>query len=162
MGEEMKLKLGHSVIAWDDNKSEALRCIFLKRDDSGYCIISEGGAIHWYKNCQLDPDATEFLPGDEVEVSDHEEVLSIGKGANAVYIGYNQLNNTHVALCDIDNGQISEWRLCRYPQQKSKETLHDFKSKFKEIHDRYMKDIDSLANMSLDELDEGYKKGRVR
>jgi hypothetical protein len=119
-----ELKLGHSVIAWDNDKSKAVKgrlvyddkktsCPFLVRKD-----VPNG--VEWYENCELDPDATEFLSGDVVEVSVNNK-----DWLRAEYVGFYE--NLHYVILDGGDMVIGVTN-CRYPQPKEKtltEVLED-------------------------------------
>ena len=111
-----ELKLGHSVIAWDEDKSEAVKGMYVRYEDGAtypYSIFDEEeGALMDYENCILDPEATEFLSGDEVYVRTLRK--------KAFYVGANPMNKTfsHVVLHKGDLIRVPE---CRYPAPEQPE-----------------------------------------
>jgi len=126
-----ELKLGHSVIGWNF-KYIKYNGKYWRPYDNDQHIILVGDNIKYVENCKIDPEATEFLPGDEVQVGGFDYCWF-----NAEYVGYNKKENAH-AVREI-NGTVSSWSDCRYPQEK-------------EDPNTYTKD--ELRSMTLEELTE--------
>ena len=110
----MELKFGHRVIAWDNDSNEKVKGLFVRKSAFSsllpYCVLVEkfedvGHFIH----AELDPNATEFLPGDEVEVSDTGLSWHLRKYR---MVGY---ANGHY------DDKLKHWNYCRYPR---KDSLH--------------------------------------
>ena len=68
----MELKFGHRVIATRNFDAREYRGRYISDSDLLHCILVDGKSDPtWYNNVELDPEATEFLPGDEVEMTDN-------------------------------------------------------------------------------------------
>ena len=110
-----ELKFGHRVIAYYDDKSDAMRGRYISYINNeleySHNVLLDGEQITTvFSHVELDPDATEFLRGDEVEMSDN------GEDWVRKRYGYDWKNNRHV---DYDEGL--RWFYCRYPR---KDALH--------------------------------------
>mgnify|MGYP000406084245 CR=1 FL=1 len=123
----MKLRLGHRVIAWDDDKSKAVKGTYIKKPAWDYMILDENGGVIHYDNCELDPEATEFLSGDEVEVSDDKKNWEL-----ATYIGLSKFGEHHHYV--RNNDDAVEWfKNCRYPQKKSNDKINEIEENLRWI-----------------------------
>ena len=109
----MELKFGHRVIGWNFSNDKT-RGFFICNDGDDktpYSIYDPHlNHVHWVNNVELDPDATEFLPGDEVEMSDN--------GENWIETTYQHPDPHGFGHYD-DEGD--RYRFCRYPR---KDPLH--------------------------------------
>ena len=107
----MKLKFGHRVIAWDGYRSRAKKGRYISyindRLEYMHNVLLDGEQITTvFCHAELDPDATEFLTGDEVEM----------RGTNSIWFprkyGHKGLTGGHY---DHYNGK--HWQYCRYPRK---------------------------------------------
>ena len=107
----MELKFGHRVLAGDTNIVCGIstplldKGKYLSPGDNGHYVLSDNDQTPcWYRHVKLDPDATEFLPGDEVEFSDTGLSWHLRK--------YKRVGSA--------NGHYDEkmkhWIYCRYPR----------------------------------------------
>lgn len=120
----MELKLGHRVIAWDDDKSEANKGVYVRpRNNKGDYVLLRDGSMSWFKHVHIDPEATEFLSGDEVEV-----LNAHNRWVPAIYIG-----ETAYKHCVLYNNKGLFFKDCRYPQPKSHRESPEFVEKINEI-----------------------------
>ena len=107
----MELKFGHRVIGWNFSNDKT-RGFFICNDGDDktpYSIYDPHlNHIHWVNNVELDPEATEFLPGDEVEMSDN--------GEDWIETTYQHPDPHGFGHYD-DEGDM--YRLCRYPSKDS-------------------------------------------
>ena len=102
----MELKFGHRVIATRNFDAREYRGRYISASDGVHCILVDGKSDPtWYNNVELDPKATEFLPGDEVEFSNTGLSWDLHK--------YERVGSA--------NGHYDEkgkhWIYCRYPQK---------------------------------------------
>lgn len=82
--------------------------------DNKHCVLFENGTIIVKRHCKLDLDASEFVNGDKVEVSDNGKVWF-----KATYIGKDEYTYfTHVVRTDV----VDFYKYCRYPQQSDTKT----------------------------------------
>ncbi len=108
MKTENKLKFGHRVIAWDDDKSIAVKGRYVYFSNGYYEILEDDrNETEGFKNCELDLKATEFVIGDEVEVK-----LNDGKWVLTEYCGKLNEVNEYLAVYDHE----TSFKHCRYPQ----------------------------------------------
>jgi len=112
-----ELKLGHRVIAWDDDVNNYIKGRFIITDGLNYkhpyFILTDCGDRNWFSHCELDPNATEFLTGDEVEFSD-DGVFWV-KG---IY-GHRDISNDYHREYD---GLY--WDYCRYPKKEEEVNIN--------------------------------------
>ena len=110
----MELKFGHRVIGWNFSNDKT-RGFFICNDGDDktpYSIYDPHlNHVHWVNNVELDPDATEFLPGDEVEVS-FDKFLQ-NEWYPAIYLG--KYKGEHF-VTSTDSATPSGWPRCRYPR----------------------------------------------
>jgi hypothetical protein len=118
-----ELKLGHSVIAWDNDKSKAVKGKFAVhgKDDTNYpyLVLPDGNVeMNLFTNCELDPDATEFLSGDVVVVSVNNK-----DWLRAEYVGFYE--NLHYVILDGGDMVIGVTN-CRYLKPVDMLSAEDF------------------------------------
>ena len=105
------IKFGHRVLAWNYNEKEYEKGKFVSLqtiDDVKYydVLLDETNYVETFYGVKLDPDATEFLPGDEVEMSDDEEDWTLAK-----YGHKNLITGKHY------DSRTDPWKHCRYPKK---------------------------------------------
>ena len=110
----MKLKFGHRVIAWDNDSNEKVKGRFVRKSAFSsllpYCVlVDKFEDVSHFIHAELDPEATEFLPGDEVEVSDTGLSWHLRK--------YKRVGSANGHYDE----KIKHWIYCRYPR---KDQLH--------------------------------------
>ena len=104
MKTENKLKFGHRVIAWDNDKSKSVKGRYVYFSNGYYEILEDDrNETEGFKNCELDLKATEFVIGD----------LVIANGIKHTYIGKHP-NGDHVIHDDLKGMLMCQ--KCRYPQ----------------------------------------------
>ena len=111
MKTENKLRFGHRVIAWDSDKSKAVKGRYISeyRGYSNHLVKPENeNEVEAFKNCELDLDATKFVSGDRVQVGHCNK-------KEATYIGFDNERASHIVLLDDALGNYSMWSVCRYP-----------------------------------------------
>ena len=115
----MEFKFGHRVLVRDEGWVIWQKARFIDNYPSvnrPYCVLVEGcSESDIFTHCKLDPDATEFLPGDKVEVSDDKE-----EWFRASYHGFVKAFNDKHYVSLNDSFYIVEYRYCRYPQEPAK------------------------------------------
>jgi hypothetical protein len=113
---DTKLRLGHSVLAWDDRTDNPVKGKYIRyAEGSAYPhkVIREGSDSSTpYMNCILDPEATEFLSGDEVYCKELRR--------NVVYVGKHPIDNTLFPHVVLDEGMVVCVPECRYPAPEPK------------------------------------------
>ena len=115
----MELKFGHRVIAWKDNDAPAEKGRYVSyyysndptRGFPHYVLLDGTFCPTNFRHAKLDPDATEFLPGDEVEVS-FDKFLQ-NEWYPAIYLG--KYKGEHF-VTSTDSATPSGWPRCRYPR----------------------------------------------
>ena len=110
----MELKFGHRVIAWNNNDPEKCKGKFVSNDNDdsagNWVLIDDEDSPECFDHAELDPDATEFLPGDEVEMSRDGRDWILGE-----YAHKSQFSVVHYDM------NADPWHYCRYPR---KDPLH--------------------------------------
>ena len=109
-----ELKFGHRVLAWDYDKDETTKGRLVAMDKNPYMEYpfevlpdeEDEAGTSLFVHAELDPDATEFLPGDEVEMSDDKVKWELTQ-----YGHKSLISEKHY---DID-GNIRMY--CRYPKK---------------------------------------------
>jgi hypothetical protein len=127
----MELKFGHRVIVRDDDEPWQ-KARYIKNVSNllhGHqVLLDEKWYVDYFAQCKLDPEATEFLPGDEVEVSDS------GKRWIAVFYGHKHITGMHYTMGM--GGMPSPYRYCRYPQESAKdEKIAELQGKINMLQD---------------------------
>jgi hypothetical protein len=110
-----KLKLGHSVIAWSNDISKAVKGKYVRYvmgSDYPHHIMNIDGFVITRMNCILDPEATEFLSGDEVEVYNYPIAWERAKYIGC-YSGLHYVKETKIS-------PVQSFSLCRYPKPEPK------------------------------------------
>ena len=116
MKTENKLRFGHRVIAWDKDKSKAVKGRYVYFSNGYYEILEDDrNETEGFKNCELDPEATEFVIGDEVEVK-----LNDGTWVLTEYCGKLNEVNEYLAVYDHE----TSFKHCRYPQPEPEQPEH--------------------------------------
>lgn len=115
-----ELKLGHQVLAWNgianNNKQKG---VYLLSDNPNprklifRHLVLINNNPEWFEYAELDPKATNFLLGDEVENP------RIPNSNICTYVGYEPYTKEHHVSTD---GRISRWLACQYPK-KTKSSL---------------------------------------
>jgi len=113
-----KLKFGHRVISWDNLDKGCIikgRHVYTNPDGIHFILSDDQkGLLQFTENCKLDPNATEFLTGDEVEFSmDGEDWV------NGIYGHYDSNYATHF---NMEYGVY--WKYCRYPKEKEEVNIN--------------------------------------
>jgi hypothetical protein len=113
-----ELKFGTRVLAWNYDKSEAVKGKFVTRYKGyriyPYCVLPDGNKyVNLFTNCELDPDATEFLSGDVVEVS-HNKL----NWQTAKFVGKIPIDGYGYGFGVILDSKLTPVHYCRYPQPK--------------------------------------------
>ena len=115
----MELNFGHRVIAWSGGLKK-YKGTFISKDGLAVAenwVLEDGlDSPRMFRHAELDPDATEFLPGDEVEVS-FDKFLQ-NEWYPAIYLG--KYKGEHF-VTSTDSVTPSGWPRCRYPR---KDTLN--------------------------------------
>jgi len=110
MKTENKLRFGHRVIAWDSDKSKAVKGRYIS-EYIGYgnhlVKLDNENEVEVFYNCELDLEATEFVIGDVVEVK-----LNDGTWVLTEYCGKLNQVNEHLVVYDYE----TSFKHCRYPQ----------------------------------------------
>ena len=113
----MELKFGHRVIAYKSFRAGAKKGRYVSySNDPGtefphYVLLDGTLCPTIFRHAELDPDATEFLPGDEVEMRDGND----GEWRLLTYGHPNPISSAHRDSSD------NHWQHCRYPR---KDALH--------------------------------------
>jgi hypothetical protein len=111
-----ELKFGTRVLAWDKDKSKAVKGKFVAHDKlytlNPYCVLPDGDVeTNLFTNCELDLDATEFLSGDVVEVS-HNRL----NWQTAKFVGKIPIDGYGYGFGVILDSKLTPVHYCRYPQ----------------------------------------------
>jgi hypothetical protein len=114
MKTENKLRFGHRVIAWDNDKSEAVKGRFIVSYKDAFTyphevLRDDNNEVDCFQNVELDLEATEFVSGDVVEVK-----LNDGTWVLTEYCGRLNQVNEHLVVYDHE----TSFKHCRYPQPK--------------------------------------------
>ena len=105
------IKFGHRVLARDYEEEEYKKGKFVSLqtiDDVKYhdVLLDGTNAVETFYEVKLDPDATEFLPGDEVEMSDDKVKWELDK-----YSHKSLVSDKHFGR----KGNLVNY--CRYPKK---------------------------------------------
>ena len=112
-------KFGHRVEVRDKENQAWKKGRFVKKTTgagregiSWYWVLHDNGnMLDAFYQIRLDPEATEFLRGDEVEVRDHEKHPWV----KAVY-EYNDYDIDYPHNVCLGGGVYSPYKYCRYPR----------------------------------------------
>ena len=105
-------KFGHRVEVRDSENQAWKKARFVRKDLNLYWVLlDDGNTFDGFFQIRLDPEATEFLRGDEVEVRDSEA----HPWQKAVY-EYNDYDIDYPHNVCLGGGVYSPYKYCRYPQ----------------------------------------------
>lgn len=125
------MKFGHEIIVETNVLNEP--AVFIAENDTEYCIILNN--MDWPKTfpkdateIKLNPDATTFLPGDEVEVRD----TGNQEWETGIYAGYDTADSNFAHYVEYRGISVG-YKYCRYPQSNRQEKLEQTIETIKQV-----------------------------
>jgi hypothetical protein len=130
----MEFKFGQRVLARNHDHELWCRARYVSYNIPDHCTLCDDEEAPIYRaQCKLDPDATEFISGDEVEVRDMESDGWI----SATYIGYNGGGDPDEPHIVSVGGSVLPHKYCRYPQSNEvQEKINELQKQIDQLKER--------------------------